>query len=147
VAIYAFADGRLWSDGRRSIHAFVRASASPSDRNPVDLYGDAGVSFRGPLRARPNDTLGVSVGIARISPRLRGLIHDRSASSAPGGPAPASEAVVEVNYQLKLSAHAYVQPDLQWIFHPAAFLLSKDVSPQPARSRAVVAGLRASLTL
>jgi porin len=147
VAAYAFADGRLWSGGSRSLHAFVRASASPSDRNPVDLYGDAGLSLRGPLRMRLDDTLGLSVGIARISPRLRALIRDRSAPSGVNEHAPACEAVVEVSYQLKLSPHFYVQPDLQWILHPAASLLSNEVPPQPARSRAIIAGVRTSLTL
>jgi porin len=141
VAIYAFADGRVWSDGRRSLHAFVRASASPSNRNPVDMYGDAGLLLRGPLRTRPNDSFGVSIGIARISPRLRGFIRDTAASTGQDR-VPAGEAVAEASYQLKLGSHAYVQPDLQWIFNPSASLLS---NVAPTHSRAIVVGLRTSL--
>lgn len=146
-AIYALADGRLWTRGAQSLHGFVRASASPSDRNPVGLYGDAGISLQGPLRSRPNDTLGASVGIARFSQRLRALIRDRSAASAYRSGAAASEAVVEISYQLKLGPHAYVQPDLQWIFNPSASLLTNEAHTHRGRSRAIGAGVRTSLTL
>ena len=39
---------------------------APGDRNLVDFYLDVGVDYKGPF-ARPNDTIGLAYGWARIS--------------------------------------------------------------------------------
>lgn len=40
--------------------------AAPGDRNLVDCYLDSGPDYKGPF-GRPNDTIGLAYGYARIS--------------------------------------------------------------------------------
>jgi porin len=144
-ALYAIADARLSRSGRRLLRAFVRASASPSDRNPVDLYADAGITLTAPLRSRPDDSVGLAFGIARISPSLISLVRRQIALSGGSAKVPHAEAVVELTYQLKLRSRAYLQPDVQWIAHPAGWLLGGTPAAHPPKAHALIVGLRSSL--
>ena len=146
MAVYAIADARLWKSGPRALHGFVRASASPADRNPIDLYLDAGLSLAAPFRGRPDDTLGIGIAVARISPRLRSLLSDRAA--ADGGPldAPGFEAVAEATWQVKVSTRFYLQPNVQFVLHPAATLLD-GLAAAPLPPNALVVGVRTSFRL
>jgi hypothetical protein len=49
-AVYGVIDQVLWRpasvDGDRGLNFFLRASAAPSDRNPINLYFDTGLSPR-----------------------------------------------------------------------------------------------------
>jgi porin len=148
-ALYAITDQELWSDprnGDRSLDVFLRASGAPSDRNLIDLYADSGISFKGLLPSRPDDSIGLAVAIGRISPRA--AAYDRDLIAVTGLPTPVQdyEAVVELTYQWMLAKNFYVQPDLQYIIHPggniANPLVPGGTSPIPD---ALVAGLRTSL--
>ena len=144
---YAIADARLWASSQRSLYGFIRGSASPADRNPLDLYADAGFTLLAPFDGRPNDSVGIAIGLARLSPRLRSLVRRRAAlAGVPDWP-PAAEGVIELSYQLKISSRAYLQPDAQWIIHPAGWVLSGRVGLARQKERALVVGLRSSLTL
>lgn len=146
-AAYAIADGRLWRSGARSLHGFIRLSASPADRNPIDLYLDGGLALAAPFAGRPNDSLGLGVAIARTSPRRRALIRDQAAlTGIPAHPADA-EAVIEASYQLKLASAIYVQPNLQWIVHPSGALLGDLADYRDPPGHALVVGLRTSVRL
>jgi porin len=48
----------------------VRAGTAPCDRNLIGLYADAGVTFKGLLPLRLNDTIGMALAFARISPQV-----------------------------------------------------------------------------
>ncbi len=146
-AAYGILDARIWSKGGRSLHGFIRASASPSDRNPIDLYADAGFALSGLLRERPDDTLGLAIGIARISPPLRSSPRRREDLSNDAGRPPRSEAAVEVSYRFMVDKTAYLQPNAQWILHPAASALTREPNSSPPPDSAFVIGLRTSLTL
>lgn len=145
-AIYATADAHLWKSGTRTLRGFVRASASPADRNPIDRYLDAGLSLSSPLRSRPNDVFGIAFAIGRISPRLRAL---RIAQAEAAGQAPALprfEAVAEASWQFSLGPRFYLQPNAQLIIHPSAALLAGPIA-SPLPSHALVLGLRTSFRL
>lgn len=145
-AIYAMVDARLWKSRTRTLRGFVRASTSPTDRNPIDRYLDAGLSLSSPLRSRANDVFGVAFAIARIAPRLRTL---RTAQTEAVGPVQALsrfEAVVEVSWQFSLGGHFYFQPNAQMIFHPSATLLADPVAASPPL-HAIVLGMRTSFRL
>lgn len=146
-SVYAIADARLWERGERSLHGFIRASASPSDRNPVDLYGDAGLTLSGPFPGRPEDTLAIAAGFARLSPPLRSLVRRRMVLAGLEQKVPAGEGVLELSYQLKLSPRAYLQPDAQWIIHPAGWTLQGNADVRGPKPNALVIGLRSSLVL
>jgi porin len=148
-AFYAMTDQELWSDpqnSHRSLGVFVRGSAAPSDRNLIDLYADSGITFTGPLPSRPDDSVGLAVAFARISPRV--AAYDRDVIAVSGLPIPVRdyEAVIELTYQWMLAKDWYVQPDLQYVFHPGGNIANPAVpngtSPIP---NAFVAGLRTSL--
>lgn len=120
--------------------AFVRGTASPSDRNLIDLYVDGGVSYKGLIPGRPDDTAGISGGYARISPDVR-------AANVASGLAPVVgdyQALIEATYQFSVVPGFSLQPDFQYIFHPGAGLVSDPVDGQPLRNAAVF-GLRATI--
>ena len=81
--------------------AFVRAGWSSSSRAFVHSDLQAGVLLRSPLR--PADR--VSAGVARAA--LRGV---------------EPETVYELGYRVAISRHAWLQPDLQYLRHPAGHL-------------------------
>jgi len=143
-ALYALGDVRLLQNGRRSLHGFIRGSASPSDRNPIDLYFDTGLSLQAPLRSRPDDKVGLALAAARISPQLRSgdqLLHGAVARIVPS-----FEAALELSYQFKLNSHAYLEPNVQWIINPAGDVVAPQTGSAGAEHHALIAGVRTSAT-
>jgi porin len=145
-AIYAMVDARLWKSDTRTLRGFVRASASPADRNPIDRYLDVGLSLSSPLRGRPGDTFGVAFAVARISPRLRALRIAQAEAAGPTPALPRFEALAEASWQFSLSPRFYLQPNAQLILHPSAALLAGPIAP-PLPSHALVLALRTSFRL
>lgn len=144
--IYVMTDARLWRSGRRQLRGFVRASVSPADRNPIDLYLDAGLTLSGPVRSRPDDTVGIGVAVARISPRLRSSIIQNTVPPYSDLNVPGFEGVIEASWQFKVAARFYLQPNVQIILHPAAALLAGGPF-EALPSRAIVIGLRTSFRM
>lgn len=71
---------------------FARLAFQPEDRNPLNFYMDAGLTWQGVLPGRPDDTLGFAFAWAQLS---RGA---RSARAAEGGPGAHGEIVLEWTY-------------------------------------------------
>jgi porin len=72
-AIYAMLDQMLWrvpGGGDRGLSMFLRASGAPSDRNPIDLYVDGGLTFKGPFASRPDDIVGIGLAYGASRRRL-----------------------------------------------------------------------------
>ncbi len=144
--VYAIADMRLLRAGDRTLHTFVRASWSPPDRNLIDLYADGGLSLQGPVAHRPNDVVGLGFAYARISPRLRTLTRTQNLTTGASAPLPSAEEVIEASYQLQLGGQFYLQPNAQFVIHPAAgapAVTTGNIVPPAAN--ALVLGLRTSL--
>ena len=146
TAVYAMLDARILKAGARTLHGFLRVSASPSDRNPIDRYLDAGLSVSSPLPSRPNDTFGIAIAVARLSPRLRTHIATEAAATGLALPLRRFEAVVEASWRFSVNSNFYLQPNAQLILHPSAALASDPIAAPPS-SRAVVLGLRTSLRI
>ena len=126
--------------------AFVRAVTSPGDRNLVDFYLDAGIGYRGLLPGQSNDTAGVAVSYARISPSARGFDGDTILETGIAMPRRRFEALVEATYQAVLGPGVTVQPNLQYVFHPGGNIPDpRDELGRRIRN-ATVMGLRATLT-
>jgi len=145
-ALYAIVDQTLWyvpGGGDRGLSAFARAMLAPDDRNPIDLYADGGLTFKGPLALRPDDTLGIAIAFARVSPLLSAF--DRDTAAVTGIPIPIRnyEATIEWTYQWQMATNWYVQPNLQYIIHPGGNIPNPttpgSTSPIP---NALVLGLR-----
>src|SRR3954469_18765972 len=78
----------------RGIGVFMRTSASPSDRNLIDFYTDAGIDFIGLLDQRQNDKFGIALGYAHVSNRAQALDRDYALfMSQPDWPVRSSEAL------------------------------------------------------
>jgi porin len=109
---------RIGNDDDRGIGIFGRIYSSPSDRNLIDLYADAGVEFIGLSDRRPNDKFGIAAGYARVSSRARALDADFLATMGPNWPKRNFEALATAVYQYELRTGWTLQPNFQYFVHP-----------------------------
>jgi porin len=148
--VYGMIDQMLWrapgGASDRGLNFFLRASAAPSDRNPIDLYADGGFTFKGPFVSRPDDIVGLGVAFGRISPRA--AAHDRDVAVLSGTPMPIRdfEAAVELTYQVQIAENWSVQPNIQYIVHPGGNVPDPlDPSGRSPIRNATVLGMRTML--
>jgi porin len=139
TAAYAVADTILWRPSGATeggIGAFLRAATAPGGRNLVDLYLDAGLTWKGMLPGREEDVLGLGIAYARISGAARR--RDREARLADGDPGGlgARESVAELTYAAQLAPGLVVQPTAQLVIGPG---------PEAGRRSAAVLGMRTVL--
>jgi porin len=119
--IYSVFEQKIYRVGRdddRGIGVFARISYSPSDRNLVDLYADAGVEFIGLSDRRPKDKFGIAGGYARVSSRARVLDSDFQQMLGPTWPVRSFESLVTAVYQYEVKPGWTLQPNIQYITHP-----------------------------
>jgi porin len=149
--VYGVLDQTLWRDrseescGEYSgpeVGIFTRLSFSPADRNLIDFYADAGLSFKGLLPSRKDDLFGIAFGYGSISSRARGF--DRDTVFFSGAPTVIRdyEAVLELTYQLQLANGWALQPDFQYIFHPGGHVPDPRSDDGRALPDEAVAGVR-----
>jgi porin len=149
AAVYGLFEQTLWrvpSSPNRALGFFVRGVAAPSDRSEVDRYADAGFAFRGPLTSRPEDIVGIAFAYGRISPDA--AANDRALAALTGAPMPIRdyEAAIELTYRWKLAESFFIQPDLQYVFHPGANIANPaNPASGSAIPNALVLGLRTAL--
>jgi len=93
---------------------FTRIAVTPQDRNFVNFYFDTGLTYKGLIPTRDDDTLGIGFGYAQISNGARSSLRDEG--SNPRG----AEMVLEATYQIQVNNWFVVQPDLQVIINPNA---------------------------
>jgi porin len=145
-AIYGVIDQMLWrvpGPGDRALNFFMRAMAAPVDRNLIDVYADGGFTFKGLIEQRPNDTTGLGFAVGRVSPRTAAYASDVATMLGSATPVRDFEAVVEWTYQWKLADKWFVQPDLQYIFHPGGNIPNPlDPTGRLAIPNALVLGTR-----
>ena len=152
-SIYAVADQMLWrqeDDPNRSVSVFARAMGSPqADRSFLTFSANLGVVYHDPLANRPDDTLAVGLGYAKVSPRVTAADLDAAAvaqSSDPTtySPARRDETYVEATYQYQLRPWWQIQPDFQYTFDPGGGV-ANPVDPQSRVKNEAVAGVRTNV--
>lgn len=142
-AYYAIIDQTIYREpgtDDQGASVFLRASGAPGDRNLLDLYIDGGISYKGLIPGRPDDTVGVSGAYTRVSPNV--AFQDQI-----GGGAPLVRdysGLIEATYQYVVLPGFTVQPDVQYLFHPGAHGVADPVDGQPIRDAAVF-GMRATI--
>lgn len=144
-SFYGMADQVLWHLGGsadRGVTAFLRVMGAPADRNLLSVEIDGGLTAKGVLAARPNDTLGVGVGWFSISPAASALDRDRAALA--GGVVRKAETLVEMSYQAAVTPWLQVQPDVQWDLRPGGGL--PGVPPDRLLRDTFVIGARTTIT-
>lgn len=128
-ALYGVLDQTLWmfSEGAsgkssdksgQTLSVFLRGVAAPSDRNLVDLYADGGLTFKGLIASRPEDTIGLGLAYGHISSSAAAFNAQVDAMSGRPFPVRDFEASIELTYQWVVRNGWYIQPDLQYIVHP-----------------------------
>ena len=146
-SVYAVMDQLVWREaGTRDqgVGVFARVMGVPSDRNLVNLYADFGATWKGAIPGRNSDTLGIGVGIARISDTASQRDSELRALTGTT-PVRRHETVLELTYQAQLAPWWQVQPTMQYVFNPNGGV------PNPARpdrrlGDALVLGLRTGVT-
>ncbi len=148
-AVYGMIDQMLWraaGNDWRALNGFVRTVAAPDDRNLIDFYLDAGLTFKGLVDSRPDDIAGFGMAYGRISPQA--AAHDRDVAALTGIPMPIRdyEAAMELSYQMQLAENWSLQPNVQYIVHPGGHVPDpRDPSGASAIPNAFVLGLRTML--
>ena len=111
---------------------FFRVTASPADRNLIDVYLDGGVAYKGLLPNRPDDTVGFAAAYGKVSNVV-------STGDIVTGAAPLVrdyQALLELTYQYAVIPGVTVQPDFQYVFRPGAHGVA-DQNGLPLRDAAV----------
>nr|WP_240161392.1 carbohydrate porin [Gluconacetobacter azotocaptans] len=114
--VYGVVDQMVWRpslNAARSLGLFVRATGNGGDRNLISFAIDAGLNLNAPFKGRGNDTIGLGWGIGRASSGLRQ--YDRNTGSLVQG----NESHLEVTYQAQVMPWLVLQPDFQYVWHPA----------------------------
>ncbi len=107
--------------------AWVRWGIAAGSVQSVDRYLGLGLVGEGLIRNRPDDRVGLAAARASISDPAREI-----------DALPAAETAIEASYQYKVSKAFAVQPDAQYLIHPAARAGAHD---------AVLIGLRLVLSV
>jgi len=108
----------------QGLGVFLQFSWAPSDRNQVDRHYGGGLTYRGLLIGRDEDTCGVGCTLIDFAENLNELTGQ------------SYENAIELFYKCRITPYAALQPDVQYIAKP--YGLERD---------ALVAGLRFEVTL
>ena len=89
----------------------------------ISRYFDTGLHYKGLVKGRLEDILGLGFAFAYISDRLKDREKDDWELNRPVDFRPSSyEAVVELTYLAQVTPWLKLQPDLQYIIHPGGRL-------------------------
>ncbi len=146
--LYGVADQLLWREPGtkdQGLGAFLRAMGAPGDRNLVNFYVDAGVTYKGLVPGRTSDTAGVAVGVARISDTASKLDADTARLNGGSYPVRRHETVLEVTYQAQIAPWLQVQPTAQYVFNPGGGV-PNPANPARRLGDALVFGVRTGVT-
>lgn len=94
---------------------WIRAGIANGRTQTVSGYVGMGVAQKGMFKHRPDDRIGIAIAHAIVgapAARVLGL--------------PRAETNIELTYQFKFSDRIAVQPDLQYVHHPASFANAPD---------------------
>jgi len=119
-ALYGVADQLVWTrPGSKDagLGVFARAMGAPGDRNLINFYLDAGVTYKGARPGRDDDTAGLAVGYARYSDTASKSDSDNRTLSGTDYPIRRTETVLEATYQAQIAPWWQVQPSAQYVFN------------------------------
>ena len=142
-SFYAILDQPILEESP-GLTVFARAMGAPGDRNLVDFYVDAGIAYARPF-GRPDDTVGIAFGHARIGGAARGLDADVARFTGQPYPIRTGESVLEITYRLQVAPWWQLQPNFQYIFNPGGGIENPS-APGGRVGDAAVLGLRTAIT-
>jgi porin len=144
--IYGVADAMIWraQKGPQALNVFLRAGGSPSDRDLVEGYVDAGFGLKAPLPGRDDDVLTFGVAFSKISADAAALDRDTAFLSGTFFPVRDKEIVFELDYSFQLAPWWTLQADGQLIVHPGGNIPNPLSPPQPIAD-ALLLAVRSSI--
>ena len=151
-AAYFSADQMIWHDKAelRSAGMFLRMEVAPPDRNLISFGLNTGISLKAPFLSRPQDTIGIGYGLARVSGDASALDRDTASFTGdPASPVRSSESFIEVTYQAQIAPWWQVQPDAQYVFTPGGGIPNPDNAggaSTPRLSNEAIFGVRTNIT-
>ena len=131
-------------DPKKGVGVFARLAGSPSDRNFIDFYGDAGVNFAGVLPSRPEDVFGFAVNYSHVSPVATQADELSIAQTGVAMPVRTDEIGLECTYQAQIVPGLSLQPDFQYIIRPGGGVVNP-LAPGVRIGNAAVFGLRTTI--
>jgi porin len=148
--IYGVINQMLWhlpGEGpKKGIGGLARIAASPSDRNLMNFYAEAGITFMGVWKERPDDTFGCAAVFSQLSPSISAFDRDAAIFAGQALPVRTYELALELTYQAQIGPSWIVQPDFQYIFRPGGGIIDP-VNPAVGKiPDAAVFGLRTSIS-
>jgi len=148
-SVYLGADQMIWQTGEtkdQGIGVFGRITGAPNDRSPLSLYVNGGLTWKGMIPGRENDTAGIGFAYAKVGARSRGYDGD-VAFYNPGtySPIRGSETVIEATYAIQLTGWWTLQPDIQYVIRPAGGIPDPN-NPGRTIGNAFVLGLVTQIT-
>jgi len=93
------------------------------DRNLIDFSANAGLTLHEPYIGRDDDTVGIGMGYAQVSPALAALERMENLTGT-FTPVQNSETYLEATYQAQVTPWWQIQPDIQYVFNPGAGTVS-----------------------
>lgn len=108
---YLLGQRELWrhEDGIRGLSAFARLGIAEEEVGPFDAYLGGGLVYHGLLPGERVDQLGLAVAAGRFGGRTR-------RAESPG--LEPWEVSIELTWQVPVTEHLFVQPEVQWIMDP-----------------------------
>ncbi|WP_250265655.1 carbohydrate porin [Rhodovastum atsumiense] len=147
-SLYAVADQMVWrkpGTKDQGIGVFGRITGTTNDRNPVNFFMNVGVTWKGAIPAREDDTIGLGIGYAHIGAKARRYDRDVTYFTDASYPIRNSETVLELTYQAQVTPWLIVQPDFQYVFRPAGGV-PDPLDPTKRIGDAAIFGLRSTIT-
>jgi porin len=145
-SIYAVGDQMLWHSqyvDDRTLNFFTRIMGTPEiNRNLIDFSLNAGFTLHEPIFGRDDDTFGVGLGYAKISPSV--AAYDTAlTTSGTYTPAQSSETFIEATYQAQITPWWQLQPDIQYVFNPGGGILDPNTGLKVGNE--LVLGIRTNI--
>ena len=147
-SVYALADQMVWRPDPKapqSFDLFARVMAAPPDRNLVSFSADAGATLAAPLPGRDNDTVGIGLGVAKVSGADSALDQDFAHYTNSNYPVRSVETFFEATYQFQIAPWWQVQPDFQYFLRPGGGI-PNPLQPNKLIGNEAVFGLRTVVT-
>lgn len=99
--LYAYADQKIWKRDSKSIGLFAQVGYSPSNASTNNFYIGFGLNYTSLFSKWGKDILGMAIAHEQFKKNIK------------------SETIIELTYQYLLTKNIFVQPDFQYIIHPA----------------------------
>ncbi len=115
LGTYIEAEQMIWkklkddAEDTQGLYALLQYSYAPENRSEIENYYGGTLMFKGPLKDRPDDIVGVGAAIAQFGGNLRNLVDDGRKGV---------ETILEAFYKIQMTPWLSLQPVAQFILRP-----------------------------